>query len=117
MVKAGWGRVVHGAANAGLTGYAYTAAYCASKHALVGLTRALAAGIAFHAIETAVGIMFGLASLVWLAPYPPPAARRRAPLAGTGTSARGTPATFRTPVPAPHLHPPLCPCPHPPPLP
>ncbi|CAN5494262.1 SDR family NAD(P)-dependent oxidoreductase [soil metagenome] len=46
MVKAGWGRVVHVASNAGLTGYAYTSAYCASKHALVGLTRALAAEIA-----------------------------------------------------------------------
>jgi NAD(P)-dependent dehydrogenase (short-subunit alcohol dehydrogenase family) len=43
MAKRGWGRVVHVASNAGLTGYAYTSAYCASKHALVGLTRALAA--------------------------------------------------------------------------
>ncbi len=43
MVKMGWGRIVHVASNAGLTGYAYTSAYCASKHALVGLTRALAA--------------------------------------------------------------------------
>ena len=42
MAKARWGRVVHVASNAGLTGYAYTSAYCASKHALVGLTRALA---------------------------------------------------------------------------
>lgn len=46
MAKAGWGRVVNVASNAGLTGYAYTAAYCASKHALVGLTRALAADLA-----------------------------------------------------------------------
>lgn len=42
MVTAGWGRVINVASNAGLTGYGYTAAYCASKHALVGLTRALA---------------------------------------------------------------------------
>lgn len=42
MVAAGWGRVINVASNAGLTGYGYTAAYCASKHALVGLTRALA---------------------------------------------------------------------------
>jgi NAD(P)-dependent dehydrogenase (short-subunit alcohol dehydrogenase family) len=42
MAKRGWGRVVNVASNAGLRGYAYTAAYCASKHALVGLTRALA---------------------------------------------------------------------------
>ena len=46
MAKRGWGRVIHVASNAGLTGYAYTAAYCASKHALVGLTRALAAELA-----------------------------------------------------------------------
>jgi NAD(P)-dependent dehydrogenase (short-subunit alcohol dehydrogenase family) len=46
MVKGGWGRVVHVASNAGLTGYAYTSAYCASKHALVGLTRALAVELA-----------------------------------------------------------------------
>jgi NAD(P)-dependent dehydrogenase (short-subunit alcohol dehydrogenase family) len=46
MVKAGHGRVVNIASNAGLTGYAYTTAYCASKHALVGLTRALAVEVA-----------------------------------------------------------------------
>lgn len=46
MTKSGWGRVVHVASNAGLTGYAYTAAYCASKHALVGFTRALAVEVA-----------------------------------------------------------------------
>ncbi len=42
MAKRGPGRVVNVASNAGLRGYAYTSAYCASKHALVGLTRALA---------------------------------------------------------------------------
>lgn len=42
MAKRGPGRVVNLASNAGLRGYAYTSAYCASKHALVGLTRALA---------------------------------------------------------------------------
>ena len=46
MIEAGWGRVVNVASNAGLTGYAYTSAYCASKHALVGLTRALAVELA-----------------------------------------------------------------------
>jgi NAD(P)-dependent dehydrogenase (short-subunit alcohol dehydrogenase family) len=46
MVKAGWGRVINVASNAGRSGYAYTSAYCASKHALVGLTRALAAELA-----------------------------------------------------------------------
>jgi NAD(P)-dependent dehydrogenase (short-subunit alcohol dehydrogenase family) len=42
MVQRGWGRVIFIASNAGLTGYAYTAAYCAAKHAVVGLMRALA---------------------------------------------------------------------------
>jgi NAD(P)-dependent dehydrogenase (short-subunit alcohol dehydrogenase family) len=42
MVKAGSGRIVNVASTAGLKGYAYVAAYCAAKHALVGLTRSLA---------------------------------------------------------------------------
>lgn len=42
MVKRGWGRVVNIASNAGVSGYGYTAAYCAAKHAMVGMTRALA---------------------------------------------------------------------------
>ncbi len=46
MVKAGFGRVVNVASNAGRAGYAYTTAYGASKHAVVGLTRALAAELA-----------------------------------------------------------------------
>ena len=65
------------------------------------LTNGLAAGIAFHAIETAVGIMFGVASLVWLAPYPSPAARRVALLAGTGSWALGIAGAFSATVLAP----------------
>ncbi len=42
MLAAQWGRVVNIASTAGLTGYAYVAAYCAAKHGVVGLTRALA---------------------------------------------------------------------------
>jgi NAD(P)-dependent dehydrogenase (short-subunit alcohol dehydrogenase family) len=42
MLGAGWGRVVNVASTAGLTGLAYCAAYCAAKHGLIGLTRALA---------------------------------------------------------------------------
>lgn len=42
MVERGWGRLINIASNAGVSGYRYTAAYCASKHALVGMTRALA---------------------------------------------------------------------------
>jgi 3-hydroxybutyrate dehydrogenase len=46
MIERGFGRVVNVASNAGLTGYAYSAAYCASKHAMVGMTRAIAVEIA-----------------------------------------------------------------------
>jgi NAD(P)-dependent dehydrogenase (short-subunit alcohol dehydrogenase family) len=42
MIERGFGRVVNVASTAGLKGYPYVAAYCAAKHALVGLTRALA---------------------------------------------------------------------------
>ncbi len=43
MLEAGWGRIVNIASIAGLTGYPYVTAYCAAKHGMVGLTRALAA--------------------------------------------------------------------------
>src|SRR5207249_75605 len=43
MLERKWGRVVNIASLAGLGGAPYIAAYAASKHALVGLTRALAA--------------------------------------------------------------------------
>ncbi|MFQ6746990.1 SDR family NAD(P)-dependent oxidoreductase [Bordetella pertussis] len=42
MLDGGWGRVVNVASTAGLIGYAYVSAYCAAKHGVVGLTRALA---------------------------------------------------------------------------
>ena len=42
MLQRGYGRVVNIASTAGLTGYAYVTAYCAAKHGVVGLTRALA---------------------------------------------------------------------------
>jgi NAD(P)-dependent dehydrogenase (short-subunit alcohol dehydrogenase family) len=40
------GRIVFIASTAGLKGYAYVAAYCAAKHGVVGLARALAAELA-----------------------------------------------------------------------
>ena len=43
MMERGWGRVVNIASTAALSGYRYIAAYAASKHALVGLTRSVAA--------------------------------------------------------------------------
>ena len=46
MVEAGYGRIVNVASTAGLTGYAYVTAYCAAKHGVVGLTRALALEVA-----------------------------------------------------------------------
>jgi NAD(P)-dependent dehydrogenase (short-subunit alcohol dehydrogenase family) len=46
MVGRGYGRVVVVASTAALVGYAYTSAYCASKHAVVGLVKAIAMEIA-----------------------------------------------------------------------
>jgi NAD(P)-dependent dehydrogenase (short-subunit alcohol dehydrogenase family) len=46
MVERGSGRVVTVASTAGVTGARYTAAYTASKHAAVGLTRTVAAEVA-----------------------------------------------------------------------
>jgi NAD(P)-dependent dehydrogenase (short-subunit alcohol dehydrogenase family) len=43
MMELGSGRIVNVASIAGLKGYAYVSAYCAAKHAVIGLTRALAA--------------------------------------------------------------------------
>jgi NAD(P)-dependent dehydrogenase (short-subunit alcohol dehydrogenase family) len=40
------GRIVNVASTAGLTGYPYVSAYCAAKHGVVGLTRALALELA-----------------------------------------------------------------------
>jgi NAD(P)-dependent dehydrogenase (short-subunit alcohol dehydrogenase family) len=46
MVERRWGRVVNIASTAARTGMRYTSAYCASKHGLLGLTRAAALDIA-----------------------------------------------------------------------
>jgi len=50
MFARGFGRIINVASVAGLKGYAYVTAYCAAKHALVGLTRALAAETAARGI-------------------------------------------------------------------
>jgi NAD(P)-dependent dehydrogenase (short-subunit alcohol dehydrogenase family) len=42
MAQAKAGRVINVASTAALKGFKYTSAYCASKHALLGMTRALA---------------------------------------------------------------------------
>jgi 3-hydroxybutyrate dehydrogenase len=64
MIAEKWGRIVNVASIAGLVGAPYIAAYCASKHGVVGLTRAAAAefdgtGIAVNCVcpgytETAI---------------------------------------------------------------
>jgi len=55
MRDAGWGRIVNIASTAGLVGFRYVSAYCAAKHGVVGLTRAVAlevatAGITVNAV-------------------------------------------------------------------
>jgi len=55
MTRAGWGRIVNVASTAGLVGGPYISAYCASKHGVIGLTRALAselvpAGVTVNAV-------------------------------------------------------------------
>lgn len=46
MLESGWGRIVNVASTAGLKGYPYVAAYCAAKHGVIGMTRALAMEVA-----------------------------------------------------------------------
>ncbi|QYF94017.1 SDR family oxidoreductase [Massilia sp. PAMC28688] len=50
MLAAGWGRVVNVASTAGLAGYRYVAAYCAAKHGVIGMTRALALEVALKGV-------------------------------------------------------------------
>jgi NAD(P)-dependent dehydrogenase (short-subunit alcohol dehydrogenase family) len=50
MLQASSGRIVNIASTAGLRGYAYVTAYTASKHGVVGLTRALALEVAANGI-------------------------------------------------------------------
>ena len=50
IVAAGGGRVVTIASTAGLIGYPYVSAYCAAKHGVIGLTRALAAEYALRGV-------------------------------------------------------------------
>jgi len=46
MLERGFGRIVNIASTSGLRGYPYVAAYCAAKHGVIGLTRALALEVA-----------------------------------------------------------------------
>lgn len=50
MIERGWGRVVNVASVAGLAGARYIAAYAASKHAVLGFTRSVAAEVAARGV-------------------------------------------------------------------
>lgn len=50
MLESGWGRIVNVASIAGKTGYPYIAAYAASKHGLLGLTKCAALEVAARGV-------------------------------------------------------------------
>jgi len=52
MREAGYGRIVNISSTVGLRGYPYIAAYCASKHGVIGLTRTLA----LEAVKTGITV-------------------------------------------------------------
>ena len=81
--------------NVGITSAAIALAFQTQG---VSFTNGLAAGIAFHAVETAVGIMFGIGSVVWLAPYRSPAIRRVVLLSTAASWALGIAGAFSATV-------------------
>lgn len=52
MKAQGFGRIITVASTAGLKGYAYTAAYSAAKHGVIGMTRSLALELAGSGVTT-----------------------------------------------------------------
>ena len=81
--------------NVGVTSGAVAMAFQAHG---VSFTHGLAAGIAFHAVETTVGVLFGLSSVIWLAPYPSPGFRRLALAGATAMGALAVAGAFSATV-------------------
>jgi uncharacterized membrane protein YbhN (UPF0104 family) len=81
--------------NLGITSAAIAVALQAQG---ASFTNGLAAGIAFHAVETAVGLMFGIASVAWLAPYRTPAVRKVVLLTAAASWALGIAGAFSATV-------------------
>lgn len=50
MLRAGWGRIINIASIASMRGFPYVSGYCASKHAVLGLTRAVALEVATQGV-------------------------------------------------------------------
>jgi len=62
MVRQRWGRIVFVSSTAGVVGGAATSAYCASKHAVLGVMRAVAQEVAPH------GVTCNAVAPGWVAP-------------------------------------------------